>query len=137
MNQRQRAALADRYQSDGMAGSSPQKLLLAIFARIHRDLDTALGAVTTSQIETAHHALINAQELVHELRLALDPDAWPGANDLRPIYDYLLTLLVEANLHKSADLIDQCLGIIIPLEQTWIDAHQMLQEQAMAAPTSP
>jgi flagellar protein FliS len=123
------AALADRYQTDGMAGCSPQKLLLAVFERLHRDLDTAVAAVTTSQIETAHQALLNAQELVHELRLALDPEAWPGANDLRAIYDYVLSLLVEANLSKSADAIERCLAIVVPLEQSWVEAHRLLQEQ--------
>ena len=132
MNQRQRAALADRYQTDGMAGSSPQKLLLAVFERLHRDLDTAVAAITTNQIETAHTALVNAQELVHELRLALDPQVWEGADDLKAIYDYVLTLLVEANLSKSAETIERALAIVVPLEESWIEANRMVQEQGAA-----
>lgn len=129
MNQRQWAALADRYQTDGMAGSSPQKLLLAVFARLNRDLTSAVAAITGNQIEAAHHSLVNAQELVYELRLALDPDVWPGADQLQALYDYVLSMLVEANLNKSVETIHRCIDIVGPLEQSWIEAHQMLQEQ--------
>jgi flagellar protein FliS len=129
VNQRQWAALADRYQTDGMAGSSPQKLLLAIFARLHRDLISATAAITGNQIEAAHDSLVNAQELVYELRLALDPDAWPGANELKALYDYVLSLLIEANLTKSIETIHRCIDIVEPLEETWIEANRMLQDQ--------
>ncbi|MCP3989787.1 MAG: flagellar protein FliS [Actinomycetia bacterium] len=132
MNQRQRAALADRYQTDGMAGSSPQKLLLAVFDRLHRDLDTAVAAITTNRIEAAHRSLVNAQELVYELRLALDPEVWPGATELQAIYDYVLSLLIEANLNKSTDDIERCIAIIVPLEQSWVEAHDMLQQEGEA-----
>lgn len=128
MTQRQRAALADRYQTDGMAGASPQKLLLAMFDRLQRDLEAAVIAIPGNHIEVAHRALVNAQELVHELRLALDADAWPGANDLRLIYDHLLGLLIDANLNKSVDVIERCLGIVKPLHESWSEAHQRLQQ---------
>ncbi len=136
MNQRQRAALADRYQTDGMAGSSPQKLLLAVFSRLHRDLDTAIAAITTGQIEAAHRSLVNAQELVYELRLALDPEVWPGATELRAIYDYVLSLLIDANLNKSTENVERCIAIVAPLEQSWIEAHGMLQQQGETMPAA-
>lgn len=129
MNQRQRAALASRYQSDGMSGSSPQKLLLAVFDRLVRDLETAKGAITTGRIEAAHHALLNAQELVFELNLALEPEVWPAAHELRSLYEHLLEILVEANLNKSVDRVERCLAIVNPLAETWAEAHRTLEEQ--------
>lgn len=128
MNERQRALLAGRYETDGMAGSSPQKLLLAMFDRLGRDLDSAVTAIGGNQIEAAHRSLVNAQELVFELRIALDPDVWPGASELQGLYDHLLTLLVEANLTKSASTIERCIAIVGPLGESWSEAHQMLQK---------
>lgn len=132
MNQRQRSVLANRYQSDGMAGSSPQKLLLAVFDRLARDLDTATTAINGNQIEQAHRSLVNAQELVYELQLALDPDVWPGATELRALYDHLMTMLVEANLTKSVETIERCIAIVVPLGQSWTEAHQQLQQPGTA-----
>lgn len=136
MNQRQRAALASRYQTDGMSGSSPQKLLLAVFDRLGRDLDTAIAAITGNDVEGAHGALVNAQELVFELNFALEPDIWPAAQELRSVYEHLLTLLVEANLNKSVEKVERCIAIVSPLAESWAEAHRVLQEQKMVIATA-
>ena len=130
MSQQQRTVLANRYQTDGMAGSSPQKLLLAVLDRLGRDLDTASTAIIKNQIEQAHCSLVNAQELVYELGLALDPGVWPGAIELRALYDHILTMLVEANLKKSVESIEQCIAIVAPLSESWNEAHQLLRQEA-------
>ncbi|MGI9598744.1 MAG: flagellar export chaperone FliS, partial [Acidimicrobiales bacterium] len=129
MNQQQRAALASRYQTDGMQGSSPQKLLLAVFDRLGRDLETSIAAIEASDVEAAHRALVNAQELVFELNFALDPEAWPAAVELRALYEHLLGLLIDANLNKSIATVQRCIEIVTPLAETWREAHNQLQEQ--------
>lgn len=126
MNQRHRVALANKYQSDGMAAASPPQLLLAVFDRMRRDLEAATAAIESHEIEVAHRRLINAQELVYELQLALDVDVWPGATDLRSIYDHLMSLLIDANLTKSVETIRLCTEIVVPLEDSWIAANQRL-----------
>ena len=131
MNQRQRAALADRYQSDGMPAASPQKLLLAVFDRLRRDLDQAVEAIEAGQVEASHRALLHAQDLVHELNLALEPDVWPAAVELRSLYEHLLDLLIDANLNKSVDLVGRCQAIVVPLADTWAEAHRALQQQRL------
>jgi flagellar protein FliS len=132
VNQRQHAALAGKYQSDGMAGSSPQQLLLAVFDRMGRDLHNAVEAIETNQVELAHRCLVNTQELVYELNLALAPDVWPAAQELRAVYEHLMQLLIDANLHKSADGVKRCIAIVEPLAETWAEAHRVLQEQRLA-----
>lgn len=131
MNQRQRAALANRYQTDGMSVATPQKLLLAVFDRLRKDLATAVEALEAGQVEPTHRALLHAQDLVHELNLALEPDVWPAATELRSLYEHLIDLLVEANLAKSTDLVVRCQAIVNPLAETWEEAHRTLQQQRL------
>lgn len=137
MNQQRRAALASKYQSDGMAGASQEKLLLAVFDRLRRDLDASVTAIQAGRIETAHERLVNAQELVYELQLALDADLWPGASDLRSIYDHLMTLLIDANLTKSVTTIERCSAIVIPIGESWAEAYERIQRGDSAAGTGP
>lgn len=129
----QRAQLAGKYQSDGMTASSPQKLLILIFERIKTDLTTAGNAIEAKHVEPAHLALVNAQELVFELRMALDVEAWPAAAELQSIYDFLTELLIEANLQKSVELTKQALEIVVPLADTWNEAYQQIQQHQAAA----
>lgn len=135
VNQRRHAALAGRYQSDGMAGSSPQKLLLAVFDRLSRDLRASIEAIDANQVEAAHRSLLNAQELVYELNLALAPDVWPAAQELRAVYEHLMDLLIQANLDKSIAKIEQCEKIVTPLSDCWTEAHRTLQAKGVAAPS--
>ena len=120
-----------------MQGSSPQKLLLAMFDRLGRDLQTSIEAIGANNIELAHKALVNAQELVFELNCALEPDVWPAAQELRSVYEHLLDLLVQANTSKSIDLIQRAAAIVTPLAESWTEAHRSLEEKKVAtAPSS-
>ena len=137
MNASQQALLASRYKADGMAASSPQKLVVLIYDRLARDLDTAIDAIEAHNVEGAHKALVNAQDLVFELQMALDADLWEGARDLASIYDYLLGLLVAANLKKSAEQVRRAVEIVTPLRESWTEAYQMIQRGEAAVPTKP
>jgi flagellar protein FliS len=136
VNQRQRASLASRYNTDGMTGSSPQKLLIAMFDRLQRDLGTAVAAIGRHDVEASHRALLNAQDLVYELNMALDLDAWPAAHELRSIYQHLMDLMIEANLKKDPKLIVACQAIVDPLADSWRAAYQTLQAQKLDAALS-
>lgn len=134
MTPSQRALLASRYQSDGMAASSPQKLVVLIYDRIGRDLDAAIAAIGAANVEATHRALLNAQDLVFELQLALDPQLWPGAVELDAIYEFLLGQLVMANLRKTVPDVQRCIDIVTPLRESWTEAYQMIQRGESTVP---
>lgn len=129
MNQRQRSALAQRYESDGMAGSSPQKLLLAVFGRLRSDLEGSITAIEDGMVEEAHQLLLHGQDLVHELDLALDIEVWEGGTELRALYRHLMATLMEANLTKSVSMVRRGLDIVIPLGETWSEAYRLLNDE--------
>lgn len=114
--------LARRYVDDGMAVTSKPQLLVGLYERLLTDLERAIGALDGGEIEAAHNNLIHAQEIVHELNLALDVDAWETARNLRAIYEHVTILLVEANTTKRADPVRQSLTLLEPLCEAWREA---------------
>ena len=127
MTPKERARLASIYQSDGMAASTPQKLVVLMFERINLDLERAIVAIDARHVEAAHRALLNAQDIVFELQMALDLEVWPDGAELASIYDYLLGMLVDANLKKSAEMVRKCLDIVSPLTDSWGEAYRLIQ----------
>ncbi len=127
MSDRRKAQLASRYQSDGMATASPRKLLVLLFDRLLKDFDQARDAIGNNRVEPAHDALVHAQEIVHELRLALDPEVWDGAEDLLAIYDYVYDLLIQANQDKAAAPLEEAYQLVLPLHEAWTAAYQEVQ----------
>ena len=117
-----KADLAKRYQDDGMAVMSKPQLILGLYERLMTDLDRATTALVNASIEQAHDALVHAQDIVHELNLALDVDRWDGGHNLRAIYNHANALLIEANVTKSPDPVRHCTELLAPLNEAWHEA---------------
>ncbi len=137
MNARRKSQLASRYQDDGMATASPRKLLVLLFERLLKDFDQATVAIAAGHIEASHNSLVHAQEIVHELRLALDPEVWEGAEHLIAIYNYVYDLLIEANQTKTVAALDEARRLVEPLNEAWNVAYDEVQMgQSVAIGTS-
>lgn len=114
----------DRYRTDGMAAVSPQRLLVLLYQRLLSDLDRSEQAMQLALPAQAHEALVHAQDIVTELRSALDHDAWEGAGGLDALYRHLEILLIEANVAKSPELVGQCRQVVAPLADAWEQAYR-------------
>ncbi len=115
-------AMANSYLSDTVFTASPQRLVVMLYDRVLLDFDRAIAALATPGNRdgaAAHDALVHAQDIVSELRATLDVDMWAPGHALAAIYDYVLRLLVEANLRKDARLVGECRELLTPLRDTW------------------
>lgn len=131
-----RANLANRYASDGLAVTPGPVLVVRLYERLQRDIATAITAIGDRQVETAHKALVNAQDITYELRLALDVDAWEGAPQLAVLYDHLVSRLTVANTTKSIPVLEECATLVAPLAQGWRDAVVAINSATKSAPTT-
>ncbi len=130
------ARLAQRYHQDGMSVTPGPQLVVKLYERLLLDLRRATKAVVDQDVEVAHEQLVHAQDIVFELNLALDVDAWDGGPALRSIYEHLGEKLVDANVRKSVRLVDECIDVVAPLVETWQEALVISQtERQVAAQT--
>ena len=114
--------LAHRYVEDGMATIPKPQLVLRLYERLQLDLDRAVEALAVVDVEAAHNALIHAQDIVHELNLALDIDRWADGRTLRSIYQHVTGLLIEANTTKNPAPVHQAAELVRPLCDAWREA---------------
>jgi flagellar protein FliS len=114
--------LRDRYLQDSINTASPGKLLIMLYDRLVLDLMKAEEALRTDEREQAHAQLTHAQEIVLELRVSLDVDAWSGAPALANLYGWMLTELIGANIARDADRVTACRALVEPLRDAWREA---------------
>lgn len=126
------ASARNKFMSDGMGTTPPERLLVMLYDRLLRDLDEAEAAIGQADIGAAHDALTHAQDIVAELHSALDLDAWDGAPAMAELYTWLGELLAQANMKKSVDHVNEARSLVKPLRDTWDEAYQ-----AMAAASAP
>lgn len=116
------AMLRRRYNGDAVTTASPNRLVVMLYDRLLKDLNTAFAAVGDGNIEVAHRSLVHAQEIVAELSGSLDLTMWPEGAQLKALYDYLTDRLVRANASKDVALIAECLEITEPLRDAFAQA---------------
>nr|WP_255644715.1 flagellar export chaperone FliS [Actinoplanes polyasparticus] len=114
--------LRNRYLQDSIQTASPAKLLTMLYDRLVLDLVQGEEAIRAGEIENAHEKISHAQEILIELQVSLDVEAWSGAPGLANLYGYLITELIGANVAKDADRVATCRGFVEPLRDAWREA---------------
>lgn len=114
--------LRDRYLQDSINTASPGKLLIMLYDRLVLDLMQAEEAVLAGDREMSHERLTHAQEIIIELRVSLDVEAWSGAPGLANLYGFLLTELIGANIAQDAERVRSCRALVEPLRDAWREA---------------
>jgi len=120
------SVLRNRFQTDGTATISQERLLLALYDRVVTDLDGAVAAIGARRPAEAHEKLVHAQEILGELHLALDPEAWDGAENLASLYLYAMDRLMTANLRKDVTPVLEVKALIAPLADSWREAYEQM-----------
>ena len=119
-------AMRERYIADSVATASPAKLLLMLYDRLVIDLNRGEQALLAGDRQEANTHLKHAQDIVTELHVSLNLDAWEGAAGLAALYTFVETELVNANVRADLAQVTAIRGLMEPLRDTW-------REAAMAA----
>ena len=122
-----------RFQTDGMQSVSPQRLVILLYDRALRDFTEARAAIVEPDRETRHRTLMHAQEIIEELAYSIQVDVWPGGEHLLAIYDYVLGLLVKANIGSDLRALDEASKLIGDLASSWRDAYVSIQTDTVTA----
>lgn len=110
------------YRKVDVETASQGKLVVMLFnGAIHR-AEEAKRQLEKNNNAGAHNNLIRAQEILGELRGALNMKAGTIAEKLDRIYEYLQHLLIQANLRKDGGSISECLGHLVSIRDTWEEA---------------
>jgi flagellar protein FliS len=111
-----------RYLADAVATASPAKLLLMLFDRLVVDLNRGEQALLAGDRPEANTHLKHAQDIVTELHVSLDLEAWDGAAGLASLYAFAETELINANIRGDAAKVTSVRGLMEPLRDTWREA---------------
>jgi flagellar secretion chaperone FliS len=115
-----------RYLADGVTTASPARLVVMLFERLVRDLSEGERSLRAGDLESAHRALLHAQEIVVELRSSLDVKRWEHAGKLDRIYEFLHQQLVLANVSKDPNLVEGVITLVDPLWDAWRQACALI-----------
>ncbi|WP_028050713.1 flagellar export chaperone FliS [Cellulomonas sp. URHD0024] len=123
-------SVRSQYVASAVATVGPARLLTMLYERMLLDVDRAVGCLRAGdRVEGTQH-LAHAQEIVAELMVSLQVEAWEGGAQLMSIYQYLLAELIESGVKGDADRAVACRDLIMPLAEAWQDAADGLARSA-------
>ncbi len=101
--------------------ASPAELTLMLYDGAIKFANQAKIAIEANEVEKAHRLIIRVQNIIAELQVTLD-DKYEIAENFANIYEFVIYKLVEANMKKLTEPLDEALLIIRELRNTWKEA---------------
>ena len=108
----------EQYQKNKILTASPAEVTLMLYEGAIKFCNIAIMAIENKEIEKAHINIKKAQRLIEEFRNTLDRK-YPVAEDFDRIYVYLLRRLLQANIKKDPEILEEVNGHLRMLRDTW------------------
>ena len=118
----QNMALA--YKNNTIQTASPAELTLMLYDGCIKFCNIALGALEKNDIQKANTNIIKAEKIIMEFRATLD-FKYPVAQDFERVYDWIYRRLVEANLHKDTEVLEDATRLIREMRDTWKEVMKL------------
>lgn len=109
-----------QYQNSKILTASPAELTLMLYDGAIKFGNIAITAMQEKDIQKAHLNIIKVQRIITEFRSSLDRN-YPVAQDFDNIYVYLLQRLLQANVKKDPEIMEEVVGHLRTLRETWVE----------------
>ena len=110
------AAMA--YKQNSIQTASPAELTLMLYEGAIKFANIAILAIEEKDIQKAHENIVKTEDIIMEFRSTLD-HKYPVWQDFDRVYDYIYQRLVEANIKKDKEILEDALKYIREMRDTW------------------
>ena len=117
-----------QYKKNSVFTSTPEELTLMVYNGLVKFIMQGINSIEGENIEKANKCITKAQNIVFELQASLD-GRYEVAQGLDSLYDYMHRRLVEANIDKDKDILEEVLGFAKDLRDTWQEAMKTAKIQ--------
>lgn len=115
-----------QYNNSKVLTASPAELTLMLYDGAIKFCNVAIVAVEQRDIPKAHNNIMKVQRIIDYLRKTLDMK-YPVAQDFENIYVYLSRRLVQANLKKDKEILEEINGHLHSVRDTWKEVMRINQ----------
>lgn len=106
------------YNRNKVLMASPAELTLLLYEGAIKFCNIAIIGLEQNDMEKVHNNIIKVENIIEEFQATLN-HKYPVAEDFDKIYKYIYNLLVEANIKKDKELLEQALTELRGMRDTW------------------
>ena len=119
-----------QYNNSKVLTASPAELTLMLYDGAIKFCNIALMAIEQKDIEKAHINIIKVHKIIDYLRQTLDMK-YPVAQDFERIYTYLSQRLVEANVKKDKEILEEVGEHLRSVRDNWKEVMRVNREKGL------
>lgn len=120
-----------QYNNSKILTASPAELTLMLYEGAIKFCNIAEVAIEQNDVEKAHNNIIKVQRIVDYLRQTLEMK-YAVAQDFENIYVYLSRRLLEANLKKDKEILEEVNTHLRSVRDTWKEVMRINKEKGTA-----
>lgn len=112
------------YKSNSVTYASKEQLLLMLVEGAVKFAKRGRQAIIDKDVKTAHDSFTRTQDIFTELMISLDRTQGDWTNNLYDIYAFIKDKLVQANMTKKLEVIDEIIPLIEDVNNLWQDVYK-------------
>ena len=119
-----------QYNNSKVLTASPAELTLMLYEGAIKFCNIAELAIEHNDVQKAHTNIVKTQRIVDYLRQTLDMK-YEVAQDFERIYTYLGKRLVEANIKKDKEILEEVATHLRSVRDTWKEVMRVNREKGI------
>ena len=117
-----------QYNNSKILTASPAELTLMLYDGSIKFCNIAIDAVERKDVAKAHKNIVKVENIIDYLRKTLDMK-YPVAQDFERMYVYLEQRLVDANMKKDREILEEISGHLHAIRDTWKEVMRINREK--------
>lgn len=118
-----------KYKNAQYETASPEQLLLMLYDGAIKFAQQSKKALEEKNLEDANNRLKKTQDIINELIVTLDMEqGGEVAQNLYNIYDYMNRRLIQANIRKDPEIIDEVINLLRDIKDSWEEVIKKMRQ---------
>ena len=106
------------YANNRIMTATPGELTLMLYEGAIKFCNIAVEAMKQKELEKAHVNIIKVENIIMEFQATLKHE-YPVSKDFDQVYSYLMKRLVDANVKKDPEVLEEVLEHLRTMRDTW------------------
>ena len=122
-------AAYSQYNNSKILTASPAELTLMLYDGAIKFCNIAVMAIEKNDVMKAHTYIVKTENIIEEFQATLN-HKYPVAKDFDTVYKYIYNRLIEANVKKDKDILEEVLVHLRTLRDTWKEVMKITHNGA-------